>query len=80
MYGNACLHITPLHILSVKKYDFEGQSENSQEAQTFIYVHHVKIMRLKWQSNLILYIMLYFSESYDKENMFFVVFFSFNKF
>ena len=64
-----------IHFVCKKKYDFEGQSENSQEAQTFIYVHHVKIMRLKWQSNLILYIMLYFSESYDKENMLFVVFF-----
>ena len=61
-----CLHNTPLHILSIicKKYDFERQLENSQEAQTLIYVHHVKIMRLKWQFNLILYTMLYFSESY----------------
>ena len=66
MYGNVCLHITPLHIWSVKKYDFAGQPENSQEAQTFIYVHHVKITRLKWQSNLILYIMLTFQKAIFK--------------
>ena len=44
MYRNACLHITPLHIWSVKSMILKGCQKI---ARKFIYAHHVKIMRLK---------------------------------
>ena len=65
MYEMHCLHNTPLHILFVKSMILKGNQKIVRKPK-HSYMLHVKIMGLKWQSNLILYIMLYLYMPYLK--------------
>ena len=67
IYEMHCLHNTPSHILSVKSMILKGNQKIVRKPKhSYTCMLHVKIMRLKWQSNLILYIMLYLYMLYLK--------------
>ena len=58
MLFSGFLEPCPLHILSVKSMILKGNQKIARKPKQSYYVHHVKIMGLKWQSNFISYIKL----------------------